>query len=195
LGRNIDRVVTQPWKIVRERVTGSAASPLHASSFGKGADIEHIRVVAEFFRTQPFWRFGASFRADTKLGELSLMQAMKLVLQKRLNEIVSRTLCRNVVIIFESSQRANKIIQENIGDFELRRDRKRVPSECFFMPKSAADPALEVADFVINAVGRRVRQNAKDSTGAVHDFAAVFNSVEKRFTSYIEVREVVRNGS
>jgi hypothetical protein len=36
-----------------------------------------------------------------------------------------------------------------------------IPIECCFMPKSAGDPALEVADFIVNGVGGQARRNLK----------------------------------
>jgi hypothetical protein len=38
--RDLDRVIREPWREVRKRVTGSRDKPLHASSFGQGASKE-----------------------------------------------------------------------------------------------------------------------------------------------------------
>jgi len=154
LGRDLVRLIWQPWKAIRKRVTGSPDTPLHASEFAKIARTSDIEAVAEFFRVQAFARFGAIISVNTKLeDELTLMQTMKAVIQQRVNDIMQPTLCRDVKIIFESSERANMLIQETFQDFELRRGWKHIPSECYFLPKAAAEPALEVADFVMHAVG------------------------------------------
>jgi len=87
-------------------------------------------------------RLGAIITVETKLaGELSLLRTMRYVLEKRINEIVQRALCKEVKVIFESSERADKLIQEAFRDLELHRGSKLIPSECYFMPKSAAEPA------------------------------------------------------
>ena len=58
LGRDLVRLIWQPWKEIRKRVTGSPDTPLHASEFPKIANSSDIEAVAEFFRVQPFARFG-----------------------------------------------------------------------------------------------------------------------------------------
>jgi hypothetical protein len=86
-------------------------------AIAKSGDIE---AVAAFFRTQPFWRFGAIVTAETKLSdELGLMRSMKSVLHQRVHEIVQGTLCKEVKVIFESPDRADKLIEETFQDFEI----------------------------------------------------------------------------
>ena len=122
-----------------------------------------------------------------------MMRTMKEVLQLRINEIAGHMLCREVKVIFESSQRADKLIQDAFQDFEVRRGQKHIPSECYFMPKAAAEPALEVADFVMHAIGRQARQNLKERGTFVPDFKAVFHAVDRRLVSFIEVAAVTKN--
>ena len=59
--------------------------------------------------------------------------------------------------IFEANQRANKLVQRYFGDFRVTADDKEVPVDWYFMPKSAREPALEVADFIANAIGGHAR--------------------------------------
>jgi hypothetical protein len=191
LGRDLVRLIWQPWKAIRKRVTGSPDTPLHASEFAKIARTSDIEAVAEFFRVQAFARFGAIISVNTKLeDELTLMQTMKAVIQQRVNDIMQPTLCRDVKIIFESSERANMLIQETFQDFELRRGWKHIPSECYFLPKAAAEPALEVADFVMHAVGRQARRNLTNRGSFVPDFKAVFHAVHPTLVSFMEVESV-----
>jgi hypothetical protein len=195
MSRDLERIITQPWREIRKRVTGSPDTPLHANKFPSIAKPGDIEAVAAFFHTQSFWRFGAIFSAETKLSdELGLMRTMKSVLQKRISEIVQGTLCKEIKVIFESSDRADKLIEEAFQDFELHRGAKHIPSECYFMPKSAADPALEVADFVMHAVGRQARHNLKSRGSFVPNFCAVFHAVDRKLTSFMEVVSVTKNG-
>jgi hypothetical protein len=189
LGRDMERLLTQPWREVRKRVTGSPDTPLHANKFGNKA--EHIEAVVEFFRLQAFFRFAAVLTDQTTLAdELSIIRTMKEVLQRRIVEIAERTLCKEVKIIFESSERADPIVEGAFQDLEVRRGSKLIPSECYFMRKSFGESALEVADFVMHAVGRQIRYGAKRPGGFVPDFSAVFHSVDRRFTSYMHLKEV-----
>ena len=58
------------------------------------------------------------------------------------------------------------------------------------MPKSAAYPALEVADFVMHAVGRQARNDLKKREGFLPDFKAVFHSVDSKLASFMNVQDV-----
>jgi hypothetical protein len=58
------------------------------------------------------------------------------------------------------------------------------------MPKAAGEPALEVADFIMHAIGRQVRQNLKSREIFVPDFQAVFHKVDQKIVSYIEVATI-----
>src|SRR5262245_41603712 len=88
MGRDLDRLLKIPWRRVREHVTGSPDTPLHANTFPSVAKPGDIQVVADFFHRQLFWRFGAILTVRTKLiNDLSLMRTMKSVLENRINEI------------------------------------------------------------------------------------------------------------
>jgi hypothetical protein len=192
LGRDLDRLIYQPWRDLRKRVTGSPDTRLHANSFPTIAAPGDFEAVAIFFRDQPFFRFGAIFTTETKVStEISLMRAMKVVLEGRISDIAQRTLCREIKVIFEASDRTNKLIEEAFQDIEFYRGSKRIPSECGFMPKSVGDPALEVADFVMHAVGRQGRHNLQQRGSFVPDFCAVFHAVDPKLTSFLEVEAVI----
>ena len=194
MGRDLVRLIWQPWMEIRNRVTGSPDAPLHANEFPSVANKADMEAVAAFFSAQPFARFGAIITINTQLSdEMSLMRTMKEVLQLRINDIVQHTLCREVKVIFESSQRADKLIQCVFKDFEVHRGSKNIPSECYFMPKAAVDPALEVADFVVHAVGRQAKQNLKKRGIFVPDFKAVFHGVDRKLVSFMEVASVTNN--
>jgi len=50
--------------------------------------------------------------------------------------------------------------------------------------------ALEVADFVMHAVGRQARHNLKSRGSFEPDFCAVFHAVDRKLTSFMEVATV-----
>jgi hypothetical protein len=121
---------------------------------------------------------------------MSAIRAVKEVTELRINEIVGRTLCREVRVIFEASGRADPLIEEAFRYLEVRRGWKLIPTQCYFLPKSAGDPGLEVADFVMHAVGGQMRQNLKHRDNLRLDFRAVFHSVYKSYTSFMETEAV-----
>lgn len=62
--------------------------------------------------------------------------------------------------------------------------------EGYFIPKAAGEPALEVADFIMHAIGRQVRQNLQSRAVFASDFQAVFHHVDQRLVSYVEVATI-----
>jgi hypothetical protein len=54
---------------------------------------------------------------------------------------------------------------------------RAVIRECYFMPKAVGEPALEVADFVMHAIGRQARHNLTRRGNFLRDFCAVFHAV------------------
>jgi hypothetical protein len=155
---------------------------------------EDMEAVARFFR-EPFWRFGAVLTKETKIflrEDIGRIKLMKVVLQERIQDIVQTTLCKEVKVIFEASERTDKLVQEAFQDFEVHRGSKRIPSECYFMPKSAASPAMEVADFVMHSVGRQARHNLTWRGTFLPHFCAVFHAANPDLMSFREVDAVVR---
>jgi hypothetical protein len=158
------------------------------------ATLENIAAVAEFFRVNPFSRFGAIISTDTVLAdELGPVPTIAKVLQARIADIARWTAFEPLAVIFESSERADRMIEDAFQGFALEEGGRPVPVECYFMRKRHADPALEVADFIMHAVGRQARQNLKKRGDFVPDFCAVFHSIDRKLTSFMEVASVVRN--
>jgi hypothetical protein len=144
---DLDRIIRGPWLEIRRLITGSRDVPLHASDFSQGAKQEHIEAIAAFFRTQPFARLGAIISFKTTLAdELGPVPTIALVLQQRIIHIAKWTTFQELHVIFESSDRANPLIEKAFQGFNLQESGKPLPVECYFMKKAEAEPGLEVAD-------------------------------------------------
>jgi hypothetical protein len=194
LAHDLDSVIRRPWHEVRRKVTGSAATPLHAASFSRTATPERIKAVAGFFRIQPFARIGATVTVKTRLtGDLGPIDTVAGVLKNRIIDIAKWTRFAQVNVIFESSDRADRHIERAFADFRLEENGAPIPVECFFMPKAAHDAALEVADFIMHAVGRQARSRLEGRDGFARDFAAVFHDQDPKRVSYIDVAAVERS--
>jgi hypothetical protein len=195
LAGELDRVIRYPWQTVRRKVTGSANTRLHAYTFARSARPEDFETVAQFFRTQPFARIGAIISTKaTRDDSLSPLATIAGVLKNRIIDVVKWTVCTEVHVIFEASSRADRLMEEALGDFTLEEGGQPIPVECFFMPKAVGDPALEVADFVTHAVGRQARHRLQGKEGFVRDFAAVFHDQDRKRVSFMDVNEVKRGG-
>lgn len=193
MAADLERVIHHPWREVRRQVRGSADTPLHAAALGHPPRREDIEVVAGFFRNQPFARIGATVTVNTTLaGDLAPINAIAGVLKNRIVDIAKWTPFTEVHVIFEASDRADRRIEAAFGDFRLEENGRPISVECYFMPKAAHDPALEVADFVMHAVGRQVRRRIEGKAGFAPDFEAVFHHQDPRRVSYIEISEARR---
>jgi hypothetical protein len=192
---DLDRLIRHPWHEVRRKVTGSTDTPLHAATFARMATPEQIETVAAFFRNQPFARIGATVSVATRMiGDLGPVNAIAGVLKNRIVDIARWTRFSEVNVIFESSERADRHIEAAFQDFRLEEGGAQIPVECYFMPKAAHDPALEVADFIMHAVGRQTRRRIEGREGFAQDFAAVFHGQDPKRISFMDVSEV-RRGS
>ncbi len=194
MGQHLDAVIREPWREVRRSVTGSAETPLHANAFAGVATSENIAKVAEFFQRQPFARLGAIVSFTTSLpDELGPLPAIAKVLQQRIVDVARWTTFESISVIFESSQRADPLIAAAFQDFVFEEDGKPVPVDCYFMPKRAGEPALEVADFIAHSIGRQARQNLSRRGVFVPDFKAVFHGIDRKMVSFMEVTGIAVN--
>lgn len=194
MASDLDRVMRQPWHAVRRKVTGSADTALHGASFARTATQEQIEAVAAFFRTQPFARIGATVSVKSRLtGDLGPIDVIAGVLKNRIVDIAKWTRFTEAHVVFESSDRADCHIEAAFGEFKIEEYGAAIPVECYFMPKAAHDPALEVADFIMHAVGRQARRKIDGKGGFAPDFAAVFHGQDAKRVSYMDVDQAERN--
>jgi hypothetical protein len=192
LGSHLDALIRDPWRMVRYRVTGSKGGQLHAAQFGQTASKQDIHAVADFFRSQAFSRFGAIVTLATQLSDqLTAVQAIARVLGNRIADIAKWIPFDEIKVVIESSERADHLLEEAFQGMSLQMDGKPAPLDFYFMPKAAADPALEVADFVMHATGRQARRQLAGKAGFAPDFAAVFQSVDSKLVSFLNVSSVV----
>lgn len=195
LGCDLDAVIRRPWKAVRQAVAGNANATLHAAEFDASPD--HIDVVVKFFRTQPFARLAAICSRTTDFAgieppERQAVRSVSLAFMKRIEHVAKWMAFTSIAVVFESSNRANALIEQEFVHHGFMLDDQPVPIEFCFMPKSAGEPALEVSDFIMHAVGRQVRHRIHRKTGLVPDFRAVFHDeLDARRASFIDITSVV----
>jgi hypothetical protein len=194
LVEDLERLVRQPWREVRRAVTGSSDTPLHASEFSQKATPQDIKAVADFFRQQPFARLGAILSVNTQLvPELSPVKSIANALGLRIVDIAKWMAFSELCIIFEASERADELIKEAFDGFALEENGAPIPVDCYFMPKSAGEPALEVADFIMHAVGRQARRIVEGRSDFALDFQAVFHSVDRKLVSFMGVDSITKD--
>jgi hypothetical protein len=194
LASDLDRLIREPWRDVRRTVMRSPDAPLHAHGFARTARPEDIAAVAQFFRAQPFARLGAIISTKAARDDgISAIMTIAGVLKNRIIGIARWTPFTEINVIFEASGRSDRLMEEAFADFKIEENGKPIPVECFFMPKSVGEPALEVADFVMHAVSRQARHRMDGKEGFVRDFAAVFHDQDPRRVSFMDVEAARRS--
>lgn len=194
LAQDLDASVRTPWREVRRQATGSPDTPLHASDFGRRATREQILAAAAFFRQGRFARFGTIVSVNIAFFDnLGPLPTIALVLKQRIVDIARWTRFRSVAVIFESSERADSLVEEAFQNFSLEENGTPLPVECYFMRKREGEPGLEVADFIMHAIGRQARHNLTKRGTFVPDFAAVCHGIDTKLVSFMEVSAVVQN--
>ena len=191
MGANIELAIRIPWTTMKSECFGDENFPLHASDLTEPTD-QQIQGIANFFRTNQFARLASVIKDTSALvGEFSAYQAIALSLQQRFCEIASRTnqIPDKVFFIFEDSERGNNLAQQHFGFPSLYFNSQPVPVEWRFMPKSAGDPGLEVADFIMNAAGGQARINRNGGGRTRRDCAPIFREVPSVLVSYMEIDE------
>jgi hypothetical protein len=96
-----------------------------------------------------------------------------------------------VVAIFEHSSRLARHIEEQFPD-NIIVGGCPIPVEGCFMPKSVANPFLEMADFVANTLAKNVIYQLRHGRKVcIRNFQALFREVGPPLADYIEVTAVV----
>jgi hypothetical protein len=191
MGRDYYHAIREPWTRRRAETTENFGGRLRAAHFGRRATPANMAAMGRFFARQPFYRFAAVATLTTEYPrEQELMAWVMPVLKVRIAEILSRTPARSVALVFEASQRADPLLIQFFGALELEEDGQKIPVEHCLLAKSAGEPALEVADFIMHTVGRMARRRLEWKQGAPADFDAVFRRCHPGLTSLMFVDRI-----
>jgi hypothetical protein len=195
LGEDLERFVNQPWRGVRRVIYGTPDRALHAAELPVPIRHDHIDAISTFFRNHPFARFGVTCDLRTEIPSgLSVPRVLLASLQNRLNYLLRWTWASDVVVNFEHSERLEEAVRDGFGNFVPHQFGRVLDWLPCFMPKAANEPALEVADFVVHAIGGEARMNFRRNEGLFlrEDFKAVFYSVPGSLATYTHARRVHR---
>jgi hypothetical protein len=111
-------------------------------------------------------------------------------LQEDIARLAGRIPCTSVKFIVESSQRADPILRQRFGELTPDGAELTVPVNYYLMPKAGNEPGLEVADFIVNAVGSQTRRHLRGQEGFARDFNDVFCRLPACGCLFSLIREV-----
>jgi hypothetical protein len=191
--------VRPQWKEMKRQYFGGAEVPLHASDL-RAPSPGQLGALSTFFKSDRFTRIVAVASSKTAFPDgHPPFQSIALCLLKRIERAALRFRLTSIALIVESSTRANSLVNQYLGPFDkvrIENDRGTIeaPIHRYFLPKYLNEPGMEVADFIMNAVGGQARSRLKNpSCPPRKDFAAIIHSVPQHAVEYLAIEKVEVN--
>ena len=188
------------WKAMKSSVFPQVKTALHAKEHMKETRLKGVRrdSVLSALSNPGLARFGIVFTDKTQVSQDQILLSATAILARRFDEIANGIAARglwrpggDVLIIFEASRRLENAIEGHLGQLSYDFDGRKYPIDKAFMPKFAADPFLEMADFVAYTIGRNVRHQAQHGEmTCTPNFESLFRTVDPALVSYIKAETV-----
>lgn len=187
------------WQRIKDRYFEGADISLHANEL-RSLTAAQLKALGDFFALRHFARLAAVASGKSLLpDEYSPYQLVSRALLARIERIALRFSFSRIVLLMESSDRANILAVRHLGpydkaDVEYLERTVQVPIGHYFVPKTMNEPGIEIADFVMHAVGGQVRSELTGSVGGFRkDFTAVFRDVPRELVDYMNIQRAVVN--
>src|SRR5260221_355801 len=183
------RHIDGPWGEMRSKhFPDIVGKPMHAADL-RAASSDQMTAIGGFFREGMFSRLAVMTRVDTrKPDSMSMLDVVAITLLNQAAKIAGQYMFDSIGFIFEISHRTEQAVARAFTRFGLK-DEHDVPIRIFwnFLPKSAQEPGLEVADFILHAAGGQMRHRLAGKEGFRRDFDSVFRSLPPKMVQFIEV--------
>lgn len=187
-----------PWNRLKDNEFDGHLSVLHACDLRDTTETQ-LEALGGFFRKQQIARLAYLISDQTWLSaslEGKKYHIVARLLLSGISKVVQFYRCKRICIIFESSNEGDRLAPLYFPRYKFVRtvgdEAYNLPVKFGRMPKDDAEPGLEVADFIMHAAGTQTRERLRQESNHVprKDFEAVFASVDKRLTGFIELTKV-----
>jgi hypothetical protein len=183
--------VRDPWRELKAAHFGGPDVPLHAVDLPPTE--QQAEALGTFFRQGRFGRIGAltsvATSSEVPIPDYPLVAGFVV---DRIGRLVEHFNCNGAVLVHEESARTDSLAATHF-DFPwiTGPGSTQLPFVKFRMPKSANEPFLEVADFIMHAAGGQVRASlAGRAWGDRKDFQAVFLTTPPELSEFREIQEI-----
>lgn len=161
------------WRHVRQQILGNPEAPLHAADMPRHE--ANFQVLQKFFDDRSFLRVAAMITKAIDLpAGTQPADAVMGKIQEEIQFAVNKIACTRVVLVVESSQRADPMVRERWGRLAPITPNMTIPMMRYFIPKCSGESGLEIADFIVNSAGSQTQHYVRESSRIAPDFKAVF---------------------
>jgi hypothetical protein len=188
------------WRTMKATTFPQVKGPLHAKTHLRERlpEIKRLSVLAAAGHSA-LARFGAIVTSSSRVPRDKMMMTACGCLANRFAAIAEGMIARGywnppgrILAIFEHSARLAPHLEAHFTDLAVHVGEEKIPVEGCFLPKSVANPFLEMADFVVSTVGRNVKfQLANGRESCTPNFDTLFRRFGPPLADYIEVEELV----
>jgi hypothetical protein len=191
--------LAQNWQRMKASTFRQVRGPLHASRHLKGRAVAQWQAVSSAMTSPHLGRFCTVLTDTTSVSQERVTDTALLTLANRFSDIAGGMLQRGlwyppsrVLAIFEHSARLAHEIQKVFTGITINAGQHKVLIEGCFMPKSVANPFLEMADCIANAVTKNVKHQRAQTSPLVctPTFQSLFRDPGVSMASYFEVTAV-----
>jgi hypothetical protein len=188
--------LAETWKQMKASTFPQVRGPLHAKRHLKDRSVRQWQAVQAAMNSPYLGRFAAVLTDTTDVAPEHITLVALRTLANRFADVAGGMLARalwhppgRVFAIFEHSPRLTDHIERAFTGISVTAGPHTVPVEGCFMPKSIANPFLEMADCIANAVTKNVKYQRAQASRIVctHAFQALFRDAEHPLASYCEV--------
>ena len=173
-----------PWAELRQTYFSTVIGALHAAELSPTD--KSIDGLAEFFRTQSFYRVAALLTPSSLAGgSEEPFDLCATTLMSFLHQIGAATACRRIVLTFESAGSTDRIASRYFNQQARFSDSAFdfLPVTVFRAQKQDCLAGLEIADFIMHAAGTQVRRGLSQQPQR-RDFQAVFAGVPDEWVRF-----------
>jgi hypothetical protein len=182
------------WHDMKDRFFSGADSIFHAADL-RTPTPGQVGALAQFFEKFQTLRVAAVTTDQTGFGkDIIPIQATAICLQQRMLSVLKyQHKFSKLYLLFEENPRIERDIDLFFSDFrELDADGTKIPVVGAFMPKTAVEPGLEIADTIMHTTGAQVRNRLKEKLDKPDrkDWTSVWRSMPDQLCSYLEITKI-----